>query len=151
MILKTIRTPSDKPPAVRRDTFETATSRPRSEGSLAGAASRYRPQVVVASLVVAALLGGAFYAARLSESAPRVVYSASLEEVAREARSPLRVDINTADAEELEELPHVGPATARAIIEYRSANGYFRSVEELEEVSGIGPATLEEIEPFASV
>jgi competence protein ComEA len=107
--------------------------------------------MVVAALVVAVLLGGAFYAARLSEGAPKVVYSASLEEAEADSQDSLQVNINTADAEELDELPQFGPATAEAIIEHRSANGLFRSVEELEEVSGIGPATIEEIKPFATV
>lgn len=111
---------------------------------------RYEPQIVVSALVVIALLGGAFYSARLSEGAPEVVYSASLEEVAEESAEPLRVDLNTAD-EELQDLPGVGPATAEDIISYRRTNGLFRSVEELEEVSGIGPKTLEEIEPLAEV
>ncbi|HSL01127.1 MAG TPA: helix-hairpin-helix domain-containing protein [Rubrobacteraceae bacterium] len=102
-------------------------------------------------LVVAVLLGGAFYAARLSEGAPRVVYSASLEEAETDSQDSLQVNINTADAEELDELPQVGPATAEAIVEHRSAKGLFRSVEELEEVSGIGPSTIEEIKPFATV
>jgi competence protein ComEA len=61
------------------------------------------------------------------------------------------VNINTADVEELDELPQVGPSTAETIIQYREANGLFRSVSELEEVPGIGPATLEEIKPFATI
>ncbi len=97
------------------------------------------------------LAGGALYAARVSERAPQVVYSASLEEVEDEAWGSLKVNINTADADELDELPEVGPATAEAIIEYRRSNGMFRSVDELEDVSGIGPATIEKITPFASV
>lgn len=97
------------------------------------------------------LAGGAMYAARVSESAPKVVYSASLEEVAASNQQPLKVNINTADAERLDELPQVGPSTAEAIIEYRRANGLFRSVDELEEVPGIGPTTLEKIEPFATI
>jgi competence protein ComEA len=63
----------------------------------------------------------------------------------------LQININTADVDELDELPQVGPATAESIIEYRRTNGLFRSVEELEEISGIGPETVEEIEPFATV
>ncbi len=109
------------------------------------------PQLAVVFAVVALLLGGALYASRFSESRPQVVYSFSLEEAAREAQEPLVIDINAADAEELEELPEVGPATAEAIVEYRLANGPFKTVDELEEVPGIGPATLEQIRPFATV
>jgi len=134
------------------EAFETATRRgSASQRFPTGTLARYRPQVVLSMLVVTVLVGGAFYASRVSERAPQVVYSASLEEVETEARDSLQVNINTADAEELDELPEVGPATADSIVEYRRVNGSFRSVDELEEIPGIGPATLEEIEPFATV
>ena len=132
--------------------FETATRKP---GTWTNAASGwwnlYGPRLLVSAAVVAALTGGAFYASRVSEGAPKVVYTASLEEVAVEAQDPLKVDINDADVEELDELPEVGPATAEAIAEYRRANGAFTSVEELEAVPGIGPTTIQKIEPFATV
>ena len=137
---------------MRREAFETATRRSgASHGSPTGTLARYRPQVAVSVLVVIVLAGGALYAARVSERAPQVVYSASLEEVEDEAQGSLKVNINTADADELDELPEVGPATAETIIEYRRTNGMFRSVEELEEIPGIGPETVEEIEPFATL
>ena len=137
---------------MRREAFETAARRGgASEGSLAGALARYRPQIMVSVLVVIVLSGGALYASRVSERVPKVVYSASLEEVATETEDSLRVNINTAEVEELDELPEVGPATAEEIIEYRGANGLFRTVDELEEVPGIGPTTLEKIKPFATV
>ena len=102
-------------------------------------------------MVLVVLIGGALYSARLSEGTPRVVYTASLEEVEEESQDSLQIDINTADVEELDELPEVGPSTAESIVEYRQANGQFTSVDELEDVPGIGPATLEKIEPFATV
>ena len=61
------------------------------------------------------------------------------------------VYINVAAAEELEQLPRIGPALAQRIVEYREANGPFASLEDLTNVSGIGPATLEEIAPFVSL
>lgn len=53
-----------------------------------------------------------------------------------------RVNINTADAVELQRLPHVGPAIAQRILEYRKENGPFRSVDQLLEVRGIGDKYL---------
>ena len=105
----------------------------------------------MSTLVVIVLAGGALYTARLSEGTPKVVYTASLEEIEDDSQDPLTVDINTADVEELDELPEVGPSTAESIVQYRQTNGPFSSVEELEEISGIGPATLEKIAPFATV
>lgn len=57
------------------------------------------------------------------------------------------VNINTADHEALELLPGIGPARARAIIEYRKKRGPFRSVNSLSDVSGIGKRALERIRP----
>ncbi|MFC4158058.1 ComEA family DNA-binding protein [Chitinimonas lacunae] len=60
------------------------------------------------------------------------------------------VNINSAPQTELEGLKGIGPAKARAIIDYRSKNGPFKSVDELEKVSGIGRATLDKIRPEIS-
>ena len=54
------------------------------------------------------------------------------------------VDINTADAEQIaEQLQGIGPARARAIVEYRDKVGGFDSPEQLLEVTGVGPRVLE--------
>lgn len=62
-----------------------------------------------------------------------------------------RLDINKATAAELEALPAIGPKTAQAIVEYRQANGPFRSVEDLLQVKGIGEATLARIRDLITV
>ena len=61
------------------------------------------------------------------------------------------IDLNAATAEQLDALPGVGPATAEAIVAYRSEKGRFRSVEELLEVRGIGEAKLASIRPKVTV
>lgn len=53
-----------------------------------------------------------------------------------------RLDPNQVDDVELDRLPGVGPALARAIVREREERGAFRSVDDLLRVSGIGPATL---------
>lgn len=53
------------------------------------------------------------------------------------------INVNTADAELLTELPGVGPSRAQAIIDEREANGEFESAEDLTRVSGIGTSTVE--------
>jgi competence protein ComEA len=137
---------------VRDDAFETATRGPNARRRPpTGAVARYKPQIIVSMLVMIVLAGGALYTARLSEGAPRVVYTASLEVIEDESQNSLRVDINTADIEELDELPEVGPSTAESIVEYRQTNGQFSSVDELEQIPGIGPETLEKIAPFATI
>jgi len=61
-----------------------------------------------------------------------------------EALLPTEVNINTADAATLAVmLDGVGDSRARAIVEYRTANGPFESPDELAEVKGIGEAVVE--------
>lgn len=62
-----------------------------------------------------------------------------------------RININTADAAGLEQLPGVGPAIAARIIAWREQNGPFRSVDELTAVSGIGQKTLDGLRDQATV
>jgi competence protein ComEA len=55
-----------------------------------------------------------------------------------------KVNINTADAATIDAvLVNVGPAKAQAIVDYRKANGVFKSTEELAMVKGIGLKTVE--------
>ena len=64
---------------------------------------------------------------------------------ARPAPAPAdgRVDLNTADAAQLDTLPRIGPALAERIIAWRDDNGGFTSVEDLLAVPGIGDTMLE--------
>jgi competence protein ComEA len=62
-----------------------------------------------------------------------------------------KININTADAIELEELPGIGEVLSQAIVDYRTKNGPFTSVDELEDVSGIGPSTLEDVRDLVTV
>ena len=64
--------------------------------------------------------------------------------------SPL-LNINTASAADLEQLPGIGPAIALRIVEYRESYGPFTSIDELDEVTGISPAMVEELRPLVTV
>ena len=72
-------------------------------------------------------------------------YTVSVQEKTDEITAPTRVlvNINTADAEELETLTGIGPALAQAIVDYRAGHGAFRSADDLLLVKGIGEAKLE--------
>lgn len=87
------------------------------------------------------------------DAGPRLLAEARALKAEQDRRAqPLaegeRVDPNVATEVELDRLPGVGAATARAIVSAREAAGGFRAPEALLEVKGIGPATLERMRPW---
>lgn len=52
------------------------------------------------------------------------------------------VHLNTATAQQLEQLPGVGPALAQRILDYRAEHGPFSSIAELRQVHGLGPSKI---------
>lgn len=66
-----------------------------------------------------------------------------------QAAGPLA--INLATAQELEELPGVGPVIAERIVADREANGPFLSLDDVQRVSGVGPALVARWEGLAQV
>lgn len=62
-----------------------------------------------------------------------------------------RVNLNSASAAELEELPRIGTALATRIIEWRDANGPFKSIEDIQQVKGVSAAVFDEIKDLVSV
>ncbi|MDQ1058931.1 competence protein ComEA [Arthrobacter globiformis] len=62
-----------------------------------------------------------------------------------------KINLNTATAEELAELPKVGPVLAQRIVDWRTQQGPFKSPEELDAVDGVGPKMLEALLPLVTV
>jgi len=60
------------------------------------------------------------------------------------------VNVNTASVEELQLLPGVGEARARAIVELRKQRGGLKSLDDLRDVKGIGEASLERLRPHVA-
>ena len=56
-----------------------------------------------------------------------------------------KVHLSAASADELDELPGVGPVTAQKIVDWRTQHGPFRTLEDLDAIPGIGPARIEQL------
>lgn len=64
-------------------------------------------------------------------------------------KTPL--DLNTATIDELQQLPGIGPGTAKAIVQFRQKSGPFQRVEDLLVIHGISKARLEKLRPYIKV
>jgi competence protein ComEA len=102
------------------------------------AKSRAQAALVALAVVAAGAVGVRAYAPRFTAAPTErtVVY---------------KVDLNAAGERELALIPHVGPATAAAIVRHRDEHGPFASVDGLTAVKGIGPKTLEKVGPYLAV
>ena len=56
-----------------------------------------------------------------------------------------KININTANKEELQSISGIGPALAEKIVSYRNTNGKFKKVEDLKNVNGIGESKYRNI------
>ncbi|MBI4540534.1 MAG: helix-hairpin-helix domain-containing protein [Gemmatimonadetes bacterium] len=88
-----------------------------------------------------------------SSAVPRQLLASWREAATQERRrAPLaageRIDPNRAPVEELDRIPGVGPALARAIVEERSRGGAFGAPADLERVPGIGAKSLVRLTPY---
>jgi competence protein ComEA len=61
------------------------------------------------------------------------------------------VNLNRADASALDSLPGIGPTLAQRIMDYRQANGGFRSINDLGKVAGIGPSLLAKLQNLVTL
>ncbi len=93
-------------------------------------------------------LGGVNLAAKTTDGAQVVVPrrgqagpagSATGSSAGTGGGSTAPVNLNTATAEQLDQLDGVGPSTAQKIVLYRQQHGGFASVGDLDRIPGIGP------------
>ena len=61
------------------------------------------------------------------------------------------VNINTADASQLANLPRVGLKAAQRVVDYRAQHGAFKKTTDLMQVKGFGEKTYERLSAYLTV
>jgi comEA protein len=96
----------------------------------------YLRQILIRCLLFVLLLG--------------LIFSASV--AAGKKKPPAQpVNINTANSEQLQQVPGIGPATADKILQMRKSYGPFKSVDDLLAIRGLGAKRLEKMRKYLTV
>src|SRR5229473_6339088 len=79
-----------------------------------------------------------------------LIFAASVD--AGKKKPPAKpVNLNTANSEELQQVPGIGPSTADKILQMRKSYGVFKSVDDLRAIRGIGKKRLEKMRKYLTV
>ena len=73
------------------------------------------------------------------------------QRIIQEADSDGKVNLNTADAEELKTLPGIGDAKANSILAYREQHGAFAAIEDIKNIEGIKDGIVARLEEYIKV
>jgi len=80
------------------------------------------------------------------------IYAAGTPGLAANKKPPLTpINLNTATALELQQVPGIGPSTADKILKMRKSYGPFKSVDDLRAIKGIGPKRMEKMRKYVTV
>jgi comEA protein len=75
----------------------------------------------------------------------------SLPALAKKKPPAHPINLNTAGATELQQVPGIGPSTAQKILDTRKSYGAFKSVDDLLSIKGIGQKRLDKMRKYLTV
>lgn len=111
--------------------------------------------ILLSALAAFLMLISGFFLGRRNVSGVKVSSERTVlvtaEETANRQLPDTRININTATAEQLQQLPQIGEVIAQRIIAYREQHGDFGGVSEIMNVEGIGEGRFEAIKDYITV
>ncbi|MEP6887555.1 MAG: helix-hairpin-helix domain-containing protein [Nitrospirales bacterium] len=87
----------------------------------------------------------------IPEARPAQPTRSTIPTVVRSKETQGKLDLNRATAEELQNLPGIGPVLAQRVVERRTTHGPFHVVDDLRDVKGIGKKRMNQLRPLVMV
>ena len=118
---------------------------------------KYRERIRLWAVLCFFLISGCFYSHSAAEGELSLGRKVTIEELEQPVETIAvqeragKININTAEAEELMLLDGIGEKLAARIIEERTENGAFSGIEDIQRVSGIGEKTFAKIQEEITV
>ena len=100
----------------------------------------------LATLICVAVYIGIFIGRTSSQN---ITYLPGITSI--DTKQSIQLDLNSATADELNEIPGIGSVLARAIVDYRDEYGDYVDIDELLDVSGMSEALYEQIKDYVTV
>ena len=109
-----------------------------------------------AAMVSCAILGiagiiGLVWSLNLQPTPAHAPAGIATMNMASDSPARLLIDLNNAQARELEMLPSIGPTIAQRIVDHRTKHGPFDSLNDLDDVHGIGPKTIAKVSDWVTL
>ena len=140
-------------PTAKADLLAVNLAAPLTDGEQVLVPAKGAAPSVAAGMAASAALSNTSANAIPSTSSSRRRSSRARHRSGRTHKAPPAqpIDVNLADAGQLEELPGIGPSLAERIVSYRDLNGRFRSADELLDVAGMTDRRLDAISAYIVV
>ena len=143
-IIETITIPTTSPPKPKAVNPIPKTTSQTTAPLLTQIQSTPLPTLVVTTSTTTSTIPPTITSATTTSSTTTSTFSPTPAPTSSPEQSQ-KININTANSQELEKITGIGPVIAQRIVEYREKNGPFQKIEDIKNVNGIGDVKFEKM------